>query len=94
MAPDRYALVGPLTFESVPSLWQQGAQLVAAQSCVTLDLEGVTRTDSAGLALMIEWLRTAKSKNARLHFRNVPMQLHAIAAATGVEHLFAGEGNE
>ena len=91
MEPNRYALVGPLTFESVPLLWQEGLQLVSRQPCVTLDLSGITRTDSAGLALMIEWMRAAKQQNGRLHFRNVPVQLRAIASATGVEHLFADD---
>lgn len=90
--PDRYALVGPLTFESVPLLWQEGLQLVGRQPCVTLDLSGVTRTDSAGLAVMIEWMRAAKQQNGSIRFRNVPMQLRAIASATGVEHLFADDG--
>lgn len=90
--PDQYALTGPLTFDSVPLLWQEGLQLEGRQPCVILDLSGVTRTDSAGLALMIEWMREAKQKNGGIRFRNVPVQLRAIAGATGVAHLFADDG--
>jgi phospholipid transport system transporter-binding protein len=94
VAPDRYALVGPLTFESVPALCQEGSQLVSRQPCITLDLGGITRTDSAGLVLMIEWMRLAKQRNGIIRFRNVPKQLRAIASATGVEHLFADHGKQ
>ncbi|MGF1612945.1 MAG: lipid asymmetry maintenance protein MlaB [Gammaproteobacteria bacterium] len=91
LGSDRYALSGPLTFESVPLLWQEGLQLVARQPCVTLDLSGITRTDSAGLAVMIEWMRAARLQNGSIRFCNIPSQLRAIAGATGVEHLFADD---
>lgn len=90
LQPGEYALTGPLTFESVPLLWQEELRLVGQQPRVILDLSGITRTDSAGLALMIEWMRKARQQNGRILFRNVPMQLRAIAGATGVGHLFAG----
>ena len=93
VASDHFALVGPLTFDSVPLLWREGLPMAGGQRRVILDLAGITRTDSAGLALMIEWMRVARDQNSSIRFRNVPLQLRAIASATGVEHLFADDAD-
>lgn len=46
---------------------------------VVVDLGSVTRADSAGLALLIEWLRLARRQNLTITYRNLPAQLLQIA---------------
>ena len=45
-----------------------------------IDLSGVTSSDSAGLALLIEWLSVAQAAGRSLKFENIPLQLHQLGA--------------
>ena len=55
-----------------------------------IDLGGVGESDSAGLALMIEWLRLARQWNKAIQFANVPAQIEALARISEVEDLIGG----
>jgi len=80
---------GALTFATVESLRGPGADALAGRAESTVDLAAVERADSAGLALLIEWLRVAHRRGASVHFTNVPAQLRAIAATSGLDrHIF------
>lgn len=77
---------GELSFATVPALLEQGAALLAGRGDrIRLDLGGVTRADSAGLALLIEWLRLARRRRAEVEFSNIPPQMLAIARVSGIE---------
>lgn len=79
---------GDLTFATVTALWRDSRPLLAAGGAqLQIDLAGVGRADSAGLALLVEWLRSARAAGTELVFLAVPAQLLAIASASGVEHL-------
>ena len=41
--------------------------------------------DSAGLALMIEWLKISKKQHCTLSFINIPQQLQALAKISGID---------
>lgn len=86
-----YVLCGALTFDSVPHLWREGLSRFEDAAKLTLDLQEVTHTDSAGLALMVEWMREAKRRNSEIHFRNIPSQMLAIASTSRLEQLFPQE---
>ncbi|HEY0720371.1 MAG TPA: STAS domain-containing protein [Gammaproteobacteria bacterium] len=74
---------GELTFATVTALNGKAAALFAQPSGeLVIDLAGVSRADSAGLALLIEWLRQAGHQGATLRFSHMPAQLHSIAAAS------------
>ena len=82
---DRWVLSGELDFDTVPTLLaHQGAQMVRG-STIHVDLAGVTRVDSAGLALMIEWVRESQRKGLAITFDNVPEQLQSIAHVCGLD---------
>lgn len=55
-----------------------------------VDLGGVGESDSAGLALLIEWLRLARQGNKTIRFANVPAQVEALARISEVEDLIGG----
>src|ERR1700735_5285227 len=58
-----YRLEDALTFATVPILRQPGLDLIAAApGDVQFDLECVPLTDSAGLALLIDWLPGARAR--------------------------------
>ena len=85
----RIELSGELGFNNVTELELQGRQLVdrAASSPVTVDLAGVTAVSSAGLALLISWLRYARQQGAALSFVSVPENLLGLARVSGLDHL-------
>lgn len=79
---------GDLTFATVTALWRDSRPLLAkGVPQLQFDLAGVGRADSAGLALLVEWLRNARAAGVELVFQAVPDQLLAIARASGVEKL-------
>ncbi len=83
-----YRLVGQLDFNTVPELWQSSEVMFAPQSKrVVVDLLEVSRADSAGLALLVGWIRRARARGVETEFRNIPDQLLAIARVSGVEDM-------
>lgn len=85
---DGLRVVGDLTFVTVTSLLNGSRTLFSSGSGpLAVDLSGVGRADSAGLALLIEWLRLAQSAGRELQFRAVPAQMRAIAAASGLSDI-------
>lgn len=83
----RFGVCGPMTFDSVSGLWSASRGLFAGGEVLQIDLSEVTHTDSAGLALLVEWLREAAQRGARLELSNLPAQLVAIAGASNLERL-------
>lgn len=83
----RFSLDGELSFASVPGLLRQGACLFAGSGTIELDLSGVRRADSAGLALLVEWLSNAKRLGRLLSFRHVPEQILRMAEVGGLAHI-------
>jgi phospholipid transport system transporter-binding protein len=78
--PQHFRVEGELNMETVPALLQaMASQFPTIGNEAYIDLAGVTRSDSAGLALLVEWLRLAKIRNIRLQFHNLPSQLRDIA---------------
>lgn len=71
-------LHGELTFNTIMSLLIQAEQVLQAYSPTTFDLSAVTQSDSAGLALLVEWLRKARQKGQTIIFKNIPAQLASI----------------
>jgi phospholipid transport system transporter-binding protein len=76
---------GELSFATVGALLTEFAQRAAETPPKILDLCDVTLTDSAGLALLIEWLK--QTKEIPITFRNLPTQMLNLAAVSGVQDM-------
>ncbi len=87
VSPGHYRLMGELNFDSVPVLAERGGELFRDSGEVWVSLEGVARADSAGLALLVDWLREARRRERRISFTGVPSQLLALARVSGVDEL-------
>lgn len=86
---DVLAVTGVLGFESVVGLEGRGVQWLreeAAASCA-IDLGAVTYSSSAGLALLLAWLRAARQAGKRLRIRNMPAGMAALARVGGLDEL-------
>jgi len=81
---------GDLTFATVPTMVNAlRDRMRDAHGTLEIDLSAVTHSDSAGLALLVEWLRQARRGNLALRFSHVPQQMRDIAHVTSLEHILA-----
>ena len=85
----RWLLEGELGFETVPSLLAHPGASMRGIDSLTVDLAGVTRADSAGLALLVEWLRESERAGLPIRFVNVPVQLLSIARVCGLDGILS-----
>lgn len=83
----RFAIRGELTFETVTEALEESKELFAEHARIELDLSGVTESDSAGLALLLEWVNWAKHYVREIRFVDIPAQMRAIAEISEVEDL-------
>jgi len=82
-----FILKGVLSFQTVPVIWRQGMDIFRTSPSLVLDLQNVSRSDSAGLALLIEWMRFARSQNKPISYINMPTQMLAIARACSLDNI-------
>jgi len=87
----RWLIHGELTFASIHGELVESPPFLRGGKDIILDLAQVTNTDSAGLALMIEWIKITRHYRAQLHFKNVPQQLLNLAKLSGLDktHYFS-----
>jgi len=78
---------GELTFATATSAMTEFNSLKEQVKELRIDLSDVTRSDSAGLALLVHWMRLAKATKKSLAFQYVPAQMLAIASASGLDEL-------
>jgi len=86
-ADDRLVVEGELDFTTVVALLGDAQPLFDAGSEVRIDLQGITRSDSAGLALLIEWMRTAQRLGKAIKFLNIPPQMLDIARVSSLDQV-------
>lgn len=76
----RLHLAGMLDHASVPTLREQGRALIGQGSGpLVLDCAGVEHSNSAGLALLLAWLRDAQAAGRPLSIAHLPSELRQIA---------------
>ncbi|HJP34882.1 MAG TPA: STAS domain-containing protein [Gammaproteobacteria bacterium] len=80
----RFALRCDLTFHSATEILSQSKQLFADHSSVVVDMSAVEVADSAGLALLLEWVSWARYYDRKIAYENIPKQLAAIAEISEV----------
>lgn len=78
-------IVGELDFDSVADLWVATGSLFETEPVTQIDLSGVRRSNSAGVALLVEWLRQAQSRHSKLVFSNMPAQMRSIVRVVDLE---------
>jgi phospholipid transport system transporter-binding protein len=84
---ERSRLSGTLHFTTVSALLGQGEAAIESGRAAVIDLGSVAESDSAGLALLIEWLSVAKEAKRALRYENIPEQIQELARLSEVEPL-------
>ena len=88
----RFCISGKFEFETVAAAYFQSMKMFSPHSQLELDLSGVTDADSAGLALLLEWVHWAKQSAREIRFKNIPDQIQTIANISEVDGILrAGE---
>jgi len=82
----RIVISGPVTLANVAAVLDEGRRHLE-EGVRTVDLAEVTEMDSSLLALMLAWLREARSRSRELTFANLPESLRTIARLYGVDGL-------
>jgi phospholipid transport system transporter-binding protein len=88
VADGQYEVQGELTMYSVPSLARDARTMLSRlQGNIRISFSGVERVDSAGLALMIDWMRVAHDGQFTVLFEHLPKQLQRIAKVSELQDL-------
>jgi phospholipid transport system transporter-binding protein len=74
-------VIGDMTFSTAPRLYDDSITLLKNEKGkeLNIDLTQVAKADSAGLALLLEWLVLVKRKGGRLVVKGMPESMQAIA---------------
>ena len=80
-----FVIDGDLTFATIDQQTIKSFSFLKAAKKVIIDLGRVSCTDSAGLALMIEWIKYSRDNRTLLSFKNIPEQLLNLAKLSGFD---------
>ena len=78
-------LIGELTRQTVMQISKKSMTKLFAQQSLVIDLQQVTRVDTAGLAWLFYLLDQANTTSCQLSFSNIPAKLNILISLSGVE---------
>ncbi len=78
-------LSGELNFDSVPAVWDELQLKIHAGGQLVLSLSGVTHSNSAGLAMLVEALELAREQDVQLRFEAIPESLMDLARMSNID---------
>jgi phospholipid transport system transporter-binding protein len=89
VSPGHISLRGRLAIDTARYAYERGLAIIDAASDgrIEIDCERLTKCDSAGLAVLIDWMAAARAKGQRLCVLHVPSELSAIAKISEVEEI-------
>ncbi len=73
--------------EVIPLLKYSNVYFNEEGAALVFDLTEVEQSDSAGVALLVEWMAMAKVSGQTISFKAVPKQMLDIAQVSGVDEL-------
>ena len=82
-----FALSGEMSFDTAEQILQACEQPFEEHTQIEIDMSGVTMSDSAGLALLLEWVTWANHTVREIRFTAMPERVLAIAKTTEVDSL-------
>ena len=83
----RFELRGDVSFQTAEDILGDSEKLFAGITNVDVNLSAVEQTDSAGLALLLEWISRASRAQTEIRFSNIPEKIQAIAVTADISEL-------
>jgi phospholipid transport system transporter-binding protein len=83
----RFALLGEMTFDTAEKILRTSEAPFERYTRIEVDFHDVTDSDSAGLALLLEWITWANHTVREIRFVSLPERIVAIAKTTEVDNL-------
>lgn len=85
----RFLAKGPLTFGTARAARELGLDALDAENdgALVIDCRGITASDSAGLAVLLDWLAAARATGRSLRFAHLPPGLAALGRISDVNEL-------
>lgn len=88
VSDNKLKLQGELNAETLLLVLKEGSfWLQEAHEQIAIDLADISRCNSAGLALLIEWFRVARAHQRQIHYTNLPEQMINIAKVSGLDKI-------
>jgi len=84
-----FSVSGEMTFATAEKMLRASERLFDDHTQIEVDLAEITDSDSAGLALLLEWVTWANHSVREIRFTGMPEKILAIAKTTEVEPLLA-----
>ena len=84
--PSSWLFEGELTFATVAGMLTVGPKVDRTKPAV-VDLSGLTRGDSAGLSLLVEWLAAARASGGLLRYTGLPENFARLTRVAGLDFL-------
>ena len=75
LSEGNFKISGILDFTTVPSILEKSRSLFSSSTSINIDFSTVEHSNSAGLALLIEWMRNARLNNQQVSFHHLPLQI-------------------
>ena len=88
-ADGQLAAQGPLTFATARRARELGLGLIRAApgQALEIDCSGISASDSAGLAVLLDWLGAAQRAGGKLRYRALPEGLIALSRISELAQL-------
>jgi phospholipid transport system transporter-binding protein len=88
-SPGNFAASGALTFATARNARDSGLAVFRASNSpqIQVDCAGIAASDSAGMAVLLDWLAFAKRSGKSLRYTGLPEQVQEIARISDVLEL-------
>jgi phospholipid transport system transporter-binding protein len=83
----RFSVVGDMSFETAEQILRASEGPFEQHTRIEVNLSQVEKADSAGLALLLEWITWANHTVREIRYEDMPERVLAIAKTTEVDHL-------
>lgn len=85
--PEALMVNGDLDFNNVMAVYEKALSKFADYKELVFDFTSVTSSDSAGLALIVEWIKQARRQNKMITFKHLSADILSLAKAAGLDQL-------
>lgn len=83
-----YQLKGRLVYNTIHFLLDKDITFPSNLSTISIDCQQLTRIDSSGIALLIQWQRLCENNHQKLQFKNLPEQALSLIKANQLKPFF------